>query len=93
MTSTLAVPWQSDFYACSPDADFDGGWWPSHRPDWILPENAATQTSYVEWFPGTADNTATKEDMRTKWQTLGFLTKGVIAGTTVYKETDHYPPR
>jgi len=87
MGSTLAVPWQSDFLMCSPDSNNAGGWWPSHRPDSILPETAATPTSYVPWFVGN------QEDMRTKWQTLGFLTKGTIASTTVYKELEHFPPR
>ena len=33
ITEQMAIPWQSDFYAC---ADY---WWPTARPDDVIPED------------------------------------------------------
>lgn len=88
MTATLAVPWQSDFTMCAPDPSNAGGWWPSHRPDSVLPEGAASDdaTAFKPWFTGDW------EKMRLHWHELGFLKKAKIGAKDVYVETERVLP-
>ncbi len=59
ITQQMAVPWQSDFYAC---ADV---WWPSARPDSVFAEDGSSRK---EW-----SGEVNKHDIVDKWSKLGFI--------------------
>jgi hypothetical protein len=74
LTSTLSVPWQSDYAACG------WGWWPSGRPNFVTPDG----TTFRAWA-----SFAAGESMPTAWWKLGFLAKRTLAGNrTAYLETE-----
>ena len=63
----MAIPWQSDFYAC---ADH---WWPTARPDDVIPEDSLVVEDALreEWARGV--NPSDMVDMVDKWNKLGFI--------------------
>lgn len=63
LTQNMALPWQSDFYACNDD------WWPSHRPNQV--KTQSDPGVYVDWARGVGNNI----EMVNKWATLGFVLK------------------
>lgn len=60
----MAIPWQSDFYAC---AEY---WWPTARPDDVITEDSLIAEDTEKWDRGVGDN---KADMVDKWSKLGFI--------------------
>ena len=60
VTARMAVPWQSDFYACG------SFWWPVPRPNNVIPDGAS---SYADWTRGIGSTA----DMVAEWHTLGFV--------------------
>lgn len=64
ITEQMAIPWQSDFYAC---ADH---WWPTARPDDVIPEDSliAEDAPREKWARG-----VNPSDMVDKWNKLGFI--------------------
>jgi hypothetical protein len=62
ITSTMALPWQADFYACGDN------WWPVPRPNDVIPQG---QSSYLKW----ARDVNNYVDMVQKWHTLGFIVR------------------
>ncbi|HSF43662.1 MAG TPA: LodA/GoxA family CTQ-dependent oxidase [Thermoanaerobaculia bacterium] len=73
ITQGLAVPWQTDFQACS------SGWWPAVRPN-----NVFRDGKRQLWAEGVG-----KEEMVEKWMRLGFvLPSGVANPPFIEKERD-----
>ncbi|MBI3269643.1 MAG: VWA domain-containing protein [Planctomycetes bacterium] len=60
LTARMALPWQSDFMACT---DY---WWPAHRPNQVIPQGA---TSSVEWMR----DIPSRNELVTEWSSLGFV--------------------
>ncbi|GLZ31362.1 hypothetical protein Lesp02_35500 [Lentzea sp. NBRC 105346] len=58
----LALPWQSDFYACGYN------WWPVPRPNEVLPEGG---TSRLRWDR----DVNSYLEMVNEWHTLGFVVR------------------
>jgi hypothetical protein len=73
LTSTLSVPWQSDYSACG------WGWWPSGRPNSVTSNGMA----FENWARFTAPDT-----MINAWWKLGFVVKKQLNGQVVYLETE-----
>lgn len=73
LTALMAQPWQADFRKCA------GSWWPSQRPDNILPNpNATTQGA---WAPGIISH----QDMIDRFNELRFISPQVnSAGDLVF---------
>jgi len=63
VTQSMAVPWQSDFQACS---DY---WWPVHRPNQV---KVAGQATPQEW---TRPGFSKPDFVAGKWNKLGFVTR------------------
>jgi hypothetical protein len=62
LTALMALPWQADFVDC------DGGWWPTQRPERVLP--TANSSSRVNWDRGAASYAT----MVNNFSRLGFIT-------------------
>lgn len=62
VTQSMAVPWQSDFYACAKY------WWPVPRPNQVKVANVGTQ----EWTRSVNDKS---EFVSGKWNKVGFVTR------------------
>jgi hypothetical protein len=75
VTARMALPWQSDFYACA------NNWWPPARPNQVIPRGT---TAYLEWARGVAN----AELMVQKWFQLGFVLKQADG---LYREVDRGP--
>lgn len=65
VTARMALPWQTDFYACNDN------WWPAQRPNQAIP---AGKTDHEGWARGVTSG----REMVDKWYTLGFV---VVQGT------------
>lgn len=63
VTQSMAVPWQSDFLACS---DY---WWPVHRPNQVKVTGQATRQNWTRPGFNTPDFVAGG------WNKLGFVTR------------------
>jgi hypothetical protein len=80
VTALMAVPWQADFADCS------GGWWPSQRPDSVLPDAAASVR--VDWARGAKSHGG----MVNNYNRLGFVTAALDQqGNVVFVETQRAP--
>ena len=80
LTALMALPWQADFLDCA------GNWWPSQRPDDVLP--SATATQRLDWARG-AD---TYIRMVSNFGKLAFITPQQDAqGNVVFVETQRAP--
>jgi hypothetical protein len=74
LTSTLSVPWQSDYSACG------WGWWPSGRPNSVTSDS----TTFENWARFTPPDT-----MLSAWWKLGFVVKRQLPnGNVAYLETE-----
>ena len=64
ITEQMAIPWQSDFYACAKH------WWPAARPDHVIPEISpiTEDASREAWARG-----VNSSDIVDKWNKLGFI--------------------
>ena len=64
ITEQMAIPWQSDFYACAED------WWPTARPDDVIPEGSliAEDAPREKWA-----REVNSSDIVDKWNKLGFI--------------------
>jgi hypothetical protein len=88
-TRQMAVPWQADFNDCRNEGDY--GWWPSQRPNDVLPSPTATQR--LDWarpttvFPSGRNVVSTHADMVACWYQFGFVAE---AGE-VFVETERAP--
>lgn len=80
LTALMAVPWQADFLDCL------RGWWPSQRPDDVLPSSSAGST--VRWERGV--NSHIK--MVNNFSRLGFITAQVDAQGNVVLAEDQRAP-
>ena len=60
VTARMALPWQTDFYACGTD------WWPVPRPNNVIPQGT---TAYQDWTRGVGTGAA----MVKSWHTLGYV--------------------
>jgi hypothetical protein len=72
----MALPWHADFTDCADEGGY--AWWPSQRPDQVLP--AVSATKKVLWARATnkfegGNNTVTHEDMVNHWHKFGFVVK------------------
>lgn len=93
LSQQMAVPWQADFMDCAKDSGTLGtffGWWPAQRPDdvYSTPGDAAATGPMVPW----ARNVTSHEAMVAKWNQLGFVVSGTVAGKTVFFERDRTLP-
>jgi hypothetical protein len=84
----MAVPWQADFNDCRNEGDY--GWWPSQRPNDVLPAPTATQR--LDWARPTVKFDTGKQqsghsDMVACWYKFGF----VAQVGDVYVETERAP--
>jgi hypothetical protein len=85
-TRQMALPWHADFNDCKNEGDY--GWWPSQRPNDVLPTPDATQRA--QWARPTGNQfssghqNSTHEDMLECWYKFGF----VIQSGDVYVETE-----
>ena len=81
LTEIMALPWQSDFYAC------EGDWWPTQRPDEVMTRADRIPGSMAEWkepvsgFKSMVDNVLR----------LGFVVPQQIGDQTVVVETERDP--
>jgi hypothetical protein len=80
VTEQMAIPWQSDFYAC---ADH---WWPTARPDNVISEvSSITEDAPREpWSRGLSEGS----DMVDKWDKLGFIKPLEINKVTYFVEKE-----
>jgi hypothetical protein len=60
VTAQMALPWQTDFWACQTN------WWPPARPNVVMPASGPPCISWDTGVPSGAD-------MVNKWYTLGFV--------------------
>lgn len=74
LTSTLAIPWQSDYLACGRN------WWPGGRPNRVS-ENAI---DFREWIPSNWG----VSDLLRQWPKLGFMKRTTIDSSPVIVETE-----
>lgn len=63
ITQGLALPWQSDFYACSE------GWWPAQRPNNVFLPGGTPTGRRVEWAVDIED----RNQFLDHWAELGFI--------------------
>jgi hypothetical protein len=73
-TRQMAVPWHADFNDCRNEGDY--GWWPSQRPNDVLPSVDATQR--LDWARPTVKFDSGKQvslhqDMVANWYKFGFV--------------------
>lgn len=83
LTEQMAVPWQSDFVACS------GEWWPSQRPD-LAPQKTDPDGIFPRWTEGMA---ASIPDMIKNLSKLGYIKPMKVNGKDVQVEDERIPPR
>ncbi len=101
----MALPWQADFLDCAKnDPLVTGvffGWWPAQRPDdvYLNAADAGTQTNMVAWARGVPPPAAPPTpagqshfNMVQRWNRLGFVVSGTVAGKTVFFERDRTLP-
>lgn len=80
LSALMALPWQADFVDC------EGNWWPSQRPDDVLPNVSATQR--LAWSRG-AD---TYIRMVSNFGKLAFITpQRDTQGNVVFAESQRAP--
>lgn len=80
VTALMAVPWQADFKDC------ERGWWPSQRPDNVLPN--ATATTTLRWERGVDNHIG----MVNNFSKLAFITAQKDAqGNIVFAEEQRAP--
>lgn len=75
ITQNLAVPWQSDFVACT------GEYWPASRPIEVTQDGA----TYYDWMAETGGAAISQLDFVGKWAKLGFIRYEL--GTDDFRET------
>jgi hypothetical protein len=75
VTARMAIPWQSDFYACGMN------WWPPARPNQVIPQGTI---AYQDWARGVAGG----DGMTDKWNALGFILRQADGK---YREVDRGP--
>jgi hypothetical protein len=82
ITEQMAIPWQSDFYACA------GYWWPTARPDDVIPEDGliAEDAPREKWARGV--NPSDMIDMVDKWSKLGFIKPIKKDNVTIFLEKE-----
>ncbi len=80
LTALMAVPWQADFLDCV------RSWWPSQRPDDVLP--SATATATARWEGRVNSHIS----MVNNFSKLGFITAQVDShGNIVFAEDQRAP--
>jgi L-Lysine epsilon oxidase N-terminal/L-lysine epsilon oxidase C-terminal domain len=100
-TQQMALPWQADFFDCAketvildvdeeePDTDVMT-WWPTQRPDDVLPRGASTR---VPWARDSDDVPIhTKEQFLLEWRRLGFVVD-TSGDRTRFEEVDRADAR
>ena len=81
ITRDLALPWQTDFFAC------ENAWWPAQRPNQVhLPPSRPGE--YVEWAEGVSGENF---DINF-WKFMGYV-KAAEAGAAAYVEDERDWPR
>ena len=73
----MAIPWQSDFFAC---ADY---WWPTARPDDVFESILKYPEKSVEWA-----RDVNSDDIVDKWNKLGFVKPIEKDNTTFFLEKE-----
>jgi hypothetical protein len=84
VTKQMAVPWQADFYECLAADGY--AWWPSQRPDDVIPEGGGTP---VSWTRDLIDGSTWEQghlDMVRNWNRLGF----VVETSAGVRETERH---
>jgi hypothetical protein len=74
ITKQMALPWQADFHDCQ--AEDEGSWWPSQRPDAVVPEALGPGGAPAEWTRGiitSSDNRKRRKEMVDGWWKLGVV--------------------
>jgi len=77
ITQHMAIPWQSDFFAC---ADY---WWPTARPDDVFESILKYPEKSVEWA-----RDVNSDDIVDKWSKLGFVKPIEKDNTTFFLEKE-----
>ncbi|MGB1255088.1 MAG: LodA/GoxA family CTQ-dependent oxidase [Thiolinea sp.] len=83
ITKQMALPWQADFAKCAKEPEGESsyyGWWPTVRPDDVLPENGFRPEPWARGVSLDGDHKAMAE----KWFRLGF----VVRVGDEYRETE-----
>jgi hypothetical protein len=79
----MAVPWHSDFWACSDD------WWPSQRPD-LAPQKDDPDGISPDWTEGLVSGV---KQMIANFPKLGYIKPGQVNGEKIQFEDERIPPR
>ena len=82
-TRQMALPWQADFFDCAKaTVTYNASdpamqmtdvmtWWPTHRPDDVLPRGADERLPWARAADGS--EIASKPDFLAAWRSLGFV--------------------
>ncbi len=84
VTKQMAVPWQADFYECLADGVL--AWWPSQRPDDVIPEGGGARVSWTRDLIDESTLEQAHHDMVDSWHRLGFV---VESGAGVRESERH----